>query len=288
MFGVRIAWIVAIVALGIRGSGATLSRQECGQMRRTVVAKALAIAVAVVTVGLLSSGQAGAVANGTAATPGQFPFAVKFTMTNIPRPDGTRYNSACSGALIAPQWVLTAGHCFHDVNRVRIGGAPIYATTATLGTVNLAQSGGETRTVVDVRQSAVNDISIAKLSSPITDIVPLVVRPTAPKLGESLVLAGWGATSSTNPVPGTVLNYGHMAVGSVGSTTIGVHGVSPSAFTSACLYDSGAPYFVPIGTKAGQLVSVESDGPSCPHNQLETTARADVIVNWIHQQVAAG
>jgi hypothetical protein len=257
-------------------------------MCRTVMAKALAIAAVVVTAGLLSTAPAGAVANGTAATPGQYPFAVKFTMTNIPMPDGTTYNSACSGALVAPQWVLTAGHCFHDVNRVRIGGAPIYQTTATLGTVNLADPGGETRTIVDVRQSAVNDISLAKLSSPVTDIVPLVVKPTAPKVGEKLVLAGWGATSSDNPVPGTVLNYGQMAVGSVDAANIGVHGVAPSAFTSACLYDSGAPYFQPIGRRAGLLVSVESDGPDCPHDQLETTARADVVAKWIYQQIAAG
>jgi hypothetical protein len=252
-------------------------------MRRLLVIFAL-----VATAAALSTGSANAVANGQPAAPGTYPFAVKFTMTNVPRPDGTHNNSACSGSLIAPDWVITAGHCFHDINRVRVSGPPQYQTTATLGTVNLADPGGETRTIVDVRQSPVNDIALAKLSSPIFDIAPLVVKPTPPVVGETLELAGWGATSDVNAVPGTVLNVGQVAVGSVDPTTIGVHGVFPLPTTSACLYDSGAPYFQPIGTKLGILVSVESDGPSCPHDQLETTARADVVFNWIYQQIISG
>jgi secreted trypsin-like serine protease len=252
-------------------------------MRRLLVILAM-----IATAAALSTGPANAVANGQPAAPGTYPFAVKFTMTNVPRPDGTHNNSACSGSLIAPEWVITAGHCFHDINRVRVSGPPQYQTTATLGTVNLADPGGETRTIVDVRQSAVNDIALAKLSSPIFDIAPLVVKPTAPVVGETLELAGWGATSDVNAVPGTVLNVGQVAVGSVATSTIGVHGVFPLPTTSACLYDSGAPYFQPIGTKLGILVSVESDGPSCPHDQLETTARADVVFNWIYQQIISG
>jgi secreted trypsin-like serine protease len=253
-------------------------------MRRTVVARLVAVAAVVVTAGMLATGSADAVANGQPATPGTYPFVVKFTMTDIPRANGTTYDSACSGALISPLWVITGGHCFHNANRVPISGKPIYKTTATLGTVNLATPGGETRTIVDVRQSPRNDVALAKLSAPITDIASLGIAPTAPKVGENLELAGWGATSSKNPTPGTRLNIGKVAVGSIATGFIGVHGVYPSAATSACVYDSGAPYFTPISTTAGQLVSVESYGPDCPHTKLETTARADVNVKWIYQQ----
>jgi hypothetical protein len=74
----------------------------------------------------------------------------------------------------------------------------------------------------------------------------------------------------------------------VDADTLGVHGVYPSPDTSACLYDSGAPYFVPVGSKAGVLMSVESSGPDCPHDQLETTSRVDVIFQWIYQQILTG
>lgn len=256
-------------------------------MRKSLAARLAALVVGSATAVLVGVSPAHAIADGTPATPGQYPFAVKFTMTHIPKPDGTYYNSACSGALIAPRFILTAGHCFHDVNRVRVSGPPLYQTTATVNTVNLSDNPGETRTVIDVQQSPVNDIALVELDSPITDVTPLVVSPLPPQDGEQLEMAGFGATSDVNAVPGTVLNTGEVAVGEVDQYTIGVHGVAPSSYTSSCLYDSGMPYFVPVGTKTGLLVSVESTGPSCPHDQLETTARADVVYGWIFQQMAA-
>src|SRR3954464_6748470 len=148
---------------------------------RRLVARAATVLVAVGTTAALAMAPAAAVAHGTAAAPGQFPFAVKLTMTAIPRADGTTYNSACSAALISRTWILTAGHCFHDVGGHRVSGATPYATTATLNTVNTTRSPGESRSVVEVRQAPNGgDIALARLSAPVTDVTPLSLNTQRP------------------------------------------------------------------------------------------------------------
>jgi secreted trypsin-like serine protease len=244
------------------------------------LARFVAAAGAAAALALGAATPAGAVADGLDATAGMYPFAVKFTMTHIPRPDGTFYDSACSGSLIAAQWVITAGHCFHDVNRVPVSGPVPYATTATFGKVDVSDPGGYVVNVVEVRQAGVNDVALAKLATPVYGAPTLQVTNTSPTVGQQLTLAGWGALNSTNPAPNTHLRYGTVAVSSVNQYTVGVHGVYPAADTSACSYDSGAPYFV-----GGTLYSVESGGPDCPQSGEETTSRVDVIAPWITAQI---
>jgi secreted trypsin-like serine protease len=252
---------------------------------RLTAARLTAALAAVVAVLGLSAAPASAVAHGTLAKAGQDPFAVKLTMTQIPRPDGSYYDSACSGALISPTWIITAGHCFHDVNRNPVSGATPYATTATLNTSDLSQSAGEVRDVTWVRQASNTDIALARLSAPVTDVTPLGLSRTKPATGTLLTLAGWGATSSVNPAPATRLSLGVVKISSVRSSTVNVVGYAPYADTSACLYDSGAPYFrTPTGA-APLLVSVESTGPDCPHSSPETTARVDTVATWIRSVV---
>jgi secreted trypsin-like serine protease len=245
-------------------------------LRRLAV---IGTAAAAILIG--AAGPAFAVADGIPATPGQYPFAVKLTMTNIPRPDGSHYDSACSAALISPQWIITAGHCFHDVNRNPVSGPVPYPTTATIGVVDLADPNAVVVNVVWEQQSPSNDIAVAELDRPVYDVPTLALSTSAPKRGEILRLAGWGADNSVDPVPGTHLMTGQVQVSSVTSTTVGVHGYAPSPYTSACLYDSGAPYFLERPNLAPVLVSVESSGPDCPHDQVETTSRVDKIAGWI-------
>lgn len=228
---------------------------------------------------------ASGVANGTLASPGQDPFAVELTLTHIPRADGSFYDSACSAALISATWIITAGHCFHDVNRNPVSGPVPYPTRATLNTVDLAAAASEVRDVVLVRQAGTTDIALAQLSSPVTDVAPLAVNNKKPAVGTILTIAGWGATSSVDPTPATRLSVGQVKIRTVKSSTVAVVGYYPAADTSACLYDSGAPYFTTPAGSRPLLVSIESDGPACPHSSPETTARVDPVVAWIKSVV---
>jgi len=252
---------------------------------RGLLARAVTTMVAVLTVGAFGVAPAAAIANGVAAQEGQFPFAVQLRMDDITRSDGTTYDSACSGVLISPTWIMTAGHCFHDGDRNRVGDAPRYATTARLGTVSSTDATvGVTRTVQWVEQSGVNDIAVARLDAPVDGIAPLDLSSQAPRMGQILAFAGWGATSSAGG-PSDQLFWGEVKVSAVKTVDVLVKGYWPAPTTTACPYDSGAPYFAtPTGANP-VLVSVESSGPNCPHRLHETTARVDVVAGWVSSVV---
>jgi hypothetical protein len=184
--------------------------------------------------------------------------------------------------------VLTAGHCFHDAARHPISGTLPYATaTVLVGRTTRTGPGGVVRRIVTVRQAPGGaDVALAYLDRPVGGIRPVPLGTAAPRVGEVVRLAGWGATTATG-APADQLRTGLFTVSTLARTTVAVVGRSPAADTSACPYDSGAPYF--RETRTGpQLVSVESTGPDCPHRGAETTYRADVLVGWVRatQRVA--
>ncbi|WP_307833901.1 S1 family peptidase [Actinoplanes italicus] len=256
--------------------------------RKTMIAAA---ATAVVTVGVtaLGTAPAHAIANGEPVKDGRYRFSTKLTMTGIPVLGGGTRNSACSAALIARQWVITAGHCFRDENGVRVERPVAASTVATIGRTDLATgTGGHDLEIVAVRQSATADVALAKLARPVRDVKPLKVSDDAPEVGDVLRLTGYGSLTSANATPATRLQTGQLQVESVDASTLGVRGYAPRPDTTPCPYDSGGPFFRESKRHAPELVAVVSDGPSCPHTGVEIPARTDNIADWIRDTVGVG
>src|SRR5215510_7748563 len=153
-------------------------------------------AVGVIVAGLLWAPSASAIADGQPVPDGKYTFSAALSMPLITRPDGSTYSSACSGGLIAPSWVITAGHCLHDGARNRISGAPRYQVIVTVGRATLSGTGGQTREVVEVRQSSTEDVALIRLNHPVFGITPLEISRKVPKVNELLRLTGWGSADA--------------------------------------------------------------------------------------------
>ncbi len=251
-----------------------------GQRNRSIF-----LAIGTVAVALLGfASPANAIANGDPVKPGRYAFSVKLTMTGIPTADGGKRNSACSGALISAQWIITAGHCFRDANGVRVERPVADSTVATIGRTDLTDTTrGHELEIVAVRQSPTADVSLAKLAEPVRDVRPIRVGRTAPEAGDILRVTGYGSVTSTSPVPETWLRTGRLEVVALTDSVTQVKGYAPKPDTTPCPYDSGGPFFVERGKAGPALVAVVSNGPSCPHTEIESAARVDNIAGWVRQ-----
>lgn len=199
----------------------------------------------------------------------------------------------CSGALIDPEWIVTAKACFAEGTTPVPTGPPSQPTTVTVGREDLTNTGkGQVRGVTHVVPHPTRDLLLAKLAAPVVEVTPVRLSATAPTAGETLRVAGFGRTT-TKWVPHR-LHTAPFTVQTVGTGTIEITGDS-SAPATLCKGDAGGPALRSVGTGL-ELVALNSSGgqAGCFERATSETrtgateARLDDIREWVRQTVRGG
>lgn len=173
---------------------------------------------------------------------------------------GTNRGSLCTTTLVSPQVLLTAAHCVHPS---LVGGGVRFV--AVLDPV--LRAGGRTAAVRQVRWHsgfnpnnpfAGNDIAVAILATPITNVAPIPINRTAlvgRNVGQSARLVGYGNNNGGSPpvIPGS----GSGTKRQVTTTIVGFNaGLVQIGRTGAgtCQGDSGGPALGTLGAPGGERV----------------------------------
>lgn len=203
--------------------------------------------------------------------------------------DGTR---ACSGTLVAAEWLLTAASCFADDPATDLtvpAGAPKLRTTATVGRTDLTTTAGQVVPVVELVPRTDRDLVLARLSRPVTTATPVALAATAPTVGEQLTSAGYGRTKDEwAPLK---LHTGAFSVDSADATSATVTGQGGAAI---CAGDAGGPVLRVTNGQTG-LVGINSrswQGGCFGSDPAETrtggvTTRVDDLRDWVTTKVSA-
>jgi secreted trypsin-like serine protease len=240
-----------------------------------------------------------AIVGGHDATPGAYPSIAEITF-------GASF--LCTGTLIAPNWVLTAGHC-GSITGAAIGTPaawPAPLIDVRIGSTKPGQ--GEKvpvkRAIVEPDYLATSgyDVTLLELSTPSTNAPTHVVGASGSSLwsaGTTETIVGWGTTSEGGDTPDT-LQEAQVPVTTDATCASAYDGFDPQTMLCAgfpqggvdtCQGDSGGPLFGRDAAGALKVVGATSFGEGCARaGKPGVYARVgdSTLREWIRSQAPAG
>lgn len=200
---------------------------------------------------------------------------------------------ACTGTLIAPDVVLTAGHCV-DANMTQV----------IANTTDYAAQGGIRSTIKSITAypnwENSYDVAVIVLNTPITGVTPRKVG-TACTFTEGFQqstmvhLVGFGLTDTAGQGNNTKLNETmapvtnptctDMNAGCVASVSPGGEFIAGGGGQDSCFGDSGGPVYLdtPRGPVVVGAVSRGLNGSATPCGGGGIYVRTDKVIEWIEQ-----
>ncbi|XP_063600166.1 trypsin-1-like [Penaeus indicus] len=230
------------------------------------------------------------IVNGSNASPREYPYQV------IVRPSiGTKVYS-CGGSIIKRNWILTAAHCFFDLEtglkassvEVRYGSINYFLGTSVTSTDFITHRDYDSKTWA-------NDIALVKLPEPLQYQSDPNIRPICLGLDEDNlfsgkgVATGWGRLYYNGTSP-TILQEVELDIISMSECAAKISlpadpekvMCSLTPYKDTCQGDSGGPFVVPVGFGRWVQVGIVSYGIECARPKYPNVyTRVSAYIDWI-------